>query len=809
VYELLQENGLGDFYRLADKAGVQAASVGAPERFVFLDEPSVRRQLLEYSDERVARVTFHVPGMHCVACVWLLENLFKLREGIGRSVADFGSRRVTIHFDPARLELSDVAALLASIGYEPVLRLDSAASDGTSPHARRLHLKLGVAGFAFGNIMLFSVCLYSGMDRFSAPMFKPLFGWVSLVLALPVLLYSASDWWRAAWWSLRQRALTLDVPIAIGLVALFAQSLTEVVQGRGVGYLDSMTGLIFFLLLGRVFQDMTHRRLSFDRDYKAFFPLAVKRKTGEGERPVPLSELGVGDRILLRRGELIPADARIVEGTALVDYSFVTGEADPVEHRVGDEVQAGGQQVGALVELEIVRPVSQSYLTSLWSHETFAKVRDLRLKRLLNRFSRWFTLAVVALAVGAAAWWWPVDSGRALRAFTAVLIVACPCALALSAPFALGTAQRLLARRQIFVKNTDVIEGMASADTVVFDKTGTLTSAAAGPVAFVPAVARGGLPGRADGKSAARLQDTDIRSNSGNDGLTTEERRRVHALAGVSTHPHSTRIAAALELPGETAAVRDFVEERGMGVAGRVEGVPIWLGSAEWLRQAGVVMPSGLQPGGSMSHLAINDTYRGSFRLEHQLRPQVDVLLTDLARRHDLALLSGDNDRDAQQFRQLLGDSARLAFQQAPVDKLQAIASLQAEGRRVVMVGDGLNDAGALRQSDVGVAVVERIGTFSPASDVIMEADRVPALATLLRFARGSVRVVWAAMLLSLLYNAVGLTFAASGRLSPILCAILMPLSSITVVAFACLAVNREARRAGVDQLNPAKKGME
>jgi Cu+-exporting ATPase len=562
-------------------------------------------------------------------------------------------------------------------------------------------------------------------------------------------------------------------------VALFAQSLVEVIAGRGVGYLDSMTGLIFFLLIGRVFQDKTYRRLSFDRDYTSFFPLAVKRRTAEGDRTVPLSDLAVGDRIVLRRGELIPADARVLNGVAVVDYSFVTGEAEPVERGAGETVQAGGQQVGGVLELEILRPVSQSYLTSLWSHEAFRKDRDLRLKRLLNRFSRGFTLAVIALALGAAAWWWPVDAGRAVRAFTAVLIVACPCALALSAPFALGTAQRLMARRNVFVKNTDVIERMAAADTVAFDKTGTLTSAISGAVVFEGAA------------------------------LSDEERRQVRSVAASSTHPHSVRIVASLTDESEDPQVRDMVEERGMGVAGVVEGADVRLGSAEWLGRAGVAMPAGFKESASAAHLLINGFYRGTFRLENQLRPEVERMVRDLAVNHQLALLSGDNDRDSDRFRRLLGAGATVVFQQAPVDKLEAIATMQSGGRTVVMVGDGLNDAGALRQSDVGVAVVENIGTFSPASDVIMEARRVSALAVLMGFARDAVRVVWAGIALSLAYNLVGLGFAASGRLSPILCAILMPLSSITVVALACGAVNWSARRAGLLKWTIETKGIE
>ncbi len=767
VFELLQENGLGDFYRLSDRPGVQVRESAALDRFAFLDEPAVRDRLLDFSDARSARVTFHLPAIHCVACVWLLENLFKLREGIGRSLVNFEKREVTITFEPGKIPLSELAALLTSIGYEPTLRLDSLDAARPAGGSTPLHLRLGVAGFAFGNIMLFSICLYSGMDRFSAPVFKPLFGWISIFLALPVMFYSASNYWRAAWLALRQRTLTIDLPIALGLAALFTQSLYEVGTGTGAGYLDSLTGLVFFLLIGRVFQERTYQRLSFDRDYKSFFPLAVRRVEQGIERTVPLSGLAVGDRLRLRHGELIPADSRVVGGGAVIDYSFVTGESEPVELGVGEVLYAGGRQMGGAMEIEIIKPVSQSYLTSLWSHEVFTKSRDNSLNALLNRFSRGFTMAVVSLAFVAGAWWWSEDVSKAVRAFTSVLIVACPCALALSAPFALGTAQRLLGRFQVFVRNVDVLERVAGVDAIVFDKTGTLTASGEGAFGFI------GEP------------------------LSGVEAGRIRSLAARSMHPHARTIANSLVAP-ESEEVQEFAEETGSGIRGKVGGDPVLLGSIPWLRAAGVSCPETSTANGSMVHAAIQGRFRGSFVMSGAVRSGVQPMLTALSRSHELVLLSGDNDRERQLFQTLLGEGARLRFGQCPADKLAAISELQAAGHSVMMVGDGLNDAGALRQSDVGVAVVEEVGAFSPASDIILEARNVPAIAALVRFSRGAVSVVWAGILLSLAYNLVGLTFAATGRLSPIVCAILMPLSSITVVTFACAAVGWAAHRAGL-----------
>lgn len=782
VHDLLAQSGLGQFYELSRHPGVRVrpSAEDTPERWAYLDDPALQQRLLDFNNGNVSRITLKIPAIHCVACVWLLENLFRLAPGVGESRVNFPRREVAIRFSPQQLPLSGLVALLASIGYEPQLtlgELEEAASDSL---AKRRWLQVGVAGFAFGNIMLFSIPSYFGLDTLSGTSLKSLFGYLSLALAAPVLIYSASDYWRSALTSARQKILTLDVPIALGLAAIYAQSALEVLSGQGAGYLDSLTGLVFFLLCGRAFQQKTQERLAFDRDYKSFFPLSVRRKTKDGTEAVALSQLSIGDRLALRHGELIPADSRLISGFGCIDYSFVTGESEPVSRGVGERLYAGGQQTGGSIEVETIKPVSQSYLTSLWNHETFQKERADNVNSLTNRYSRRFTRVVIAVAFGAALFW-VLDGhwARGLKAFTSVLIVACPCALALAAPFALGTAQRLLGRLQVFLKNVLVLERMAQVDTIVFDKTGTLTSAQSSEVSFHAS----GTP------------------------LNGEEVACVSESVSHSTHPHSVRIGEWLQtLATHRSTDKDvcrtdnpkFVERPGLGISAHVQGHDLQLGSKAWLESLGLEIPAQALPAGSASHLAIDGLYRGAFVLANSVRPETERLLAYLGRHYQLALLSGDNERERDRFAGLFGSTARLWFNQAPLDKLGFIHDLQAGGKRVMMVGDGLNDAGALKQSDVGVAVVEKVGAFSPASDVILEAGQIPRLFKILRFARASTRIVRWSFGISALYNLVGISIAAAGLLSPLVCAVLMPLSSISVVVFACGLTTWSAKRMGL-----------
>ncbi len=806
VFEILTENGLREFYQLGEGAGVRVSGAVTVEQFKFLDEPAVRERLVDFADARQTRVTFHIPAIHCIACVWLLENLFRLQPGVGQSQVNFPRREVAIAFDTARVKLSEVVTRLTSLGYEPELKFSDLDARPRHRMARRLWVQLGLAGFAFGNIMLFSISDYLGLDTFAGPGFRKMTGLISFALAVPVVIYSALDYWRAAWTSLQQRLLNIDVPIAAGLVAIFGQSAFEVATGRGNGYFDSLCGLIFFLLCGKLFQQKTYDRLAFDRDYKSFFPLSVTRKTRGPAPPQPgkassvtpeaetvsLAQLQVGDRLLIRNGELVPADARLVTGPALIDYSFVTGESEPVPKKPEEHIYAGGRQVGGVIEVETVKAVSQSYLTSLWNQDAFRKGKAGELQTLTNKYSQRFTRLVIALAVGAAAYWAVVNPAIALQVFAAVLIVACPCALALAAPFALGTGQRVLARRNVFLKNPGVLETLARVDTVVFDKTGTLTAAGAGSVQWHGAA------------------------------LTELEEQWLFSMTRHSTHPLPVRIGAAIARGHFPAPVRSFVETAGCGMEGTVAGHEIWMGSAAWLSARGVCSrrreeadagraesppPHVGGYGGSAVHVAIDGKHRGRFVLAGALRPETERLVTRLSKHYELALLSGDNEKERAQFAAIFGGRAPLHFNQSPLKKLDFIRQLQADGRTVMMVGDGLNDAGGLQQSDVGVAVVENVSAFSPASDVILAANQVSRLAEILRFAKHSIGVVQASFLVSAAYNAVGIYIAARGGLSPVVCAILMPLSSVTVVAFACGATVWQARR--LVTFEPSKESRE
>ncbi|KAB2923948.1 MAG: HAD-IC family P-type ATPase [Bacteroidetes bacterium] len=761
VYDILNRNDLCQYYAIDKTPGNQPAPVETM-RFDYLNDEGVQKKLLNFMDGRTASVTLSLPSIHCSSCIWLLEHLYRLDAGVTSSRVDFLKKTISVSYDMRVTSLRAVVMLLSSLGYEPDLRLDSMERREVSDVTRSLYYKIGIAGFCFGNSMLFSFPEYLGVDA-SEQLLREVFSYLNLLLGIPVATYCSLEYYRSAWGGLRKRVINIDLPIAIGIVLLFGRSAAEILTGSGAGFIDSLCGLLFFLLLGRVFQSKTYDRMNFERSYTSYFPIAVTTKRGGVETTVPLSALSRGQRIVVRSNEIVPADAMLLQGNAFIDYSFVTGEAAPVPKVLGEMIYAGGRQTGGAIELEVMKEVSQSYLTQLWNDFRGGRKGEGNLSELSNTVSKYFTAAVLTLAAAVGLYWLPTDVATALNAFTGILIVACPCALAISIPFTLGTALRIFGRNGFYVKNTGVIERMAKIGTVVFDKTGTLTYPQGSSVSF----------------------------HGGN--LSEREMHAVRSVARNSIHPLSAVIAAGLT--SEALRVDGFVEETGRGVAGTAGGLSVRIGSAEF---AGSVAGAERIPNESRVYCSVDGELRGFFAVRHGYRAETASVVERLRHRYRFGILSGDTAAERPYLESLFPAGTEMRFAQLPQDKRNAVGSMQAEGRRVLMVGDGLNDAGALLHSDVGIAVSEDVAQFSPSSDAILAGAAFGRLPDLLAFARTSIRVVIASFVFAFLYNTVGLYFAVQGELSPVMAAILMPASSITIVIIATAATRIAARRKGL-----------
>lgn len=752
VYELLRSCDLDGYYTYADNPGIKTLKAPSSEKFSFLEDESIQIKLLSFKSDKLAKVSLRLPAMHCASCIWLIENFRKLVPGVIESRVNFMKREATFSYEPDIVTLRRLVEQLAAIGYEPELNLDSTSKKKSGKHNLKLITQLGVAGFCFGNIMLLSFPEYLSVAEELTNQYRSFFGYLNFVLALPVLLYSAGDYLRSAKRAVLDRAINMDVPISMGILAIFFRSTYEIFLEGGGGYMDSLAALVFFLLIGKWFQQKTYDSLSFERDFKSYFPISVQLVDGEKERAIGIESLNRGDRFRIRSGELIPVDSILIDGESKIDYSFVSGESEPVHVENGAGLFAGGRQMGASIVLEATKTVDQSYLTGLWNSDE--NKEENKLESFADRVGRVFTYVILFIALSAGIFWMIFDPSLVLNAVSAVLIIACPCALALSFPFAYGNAIRLTGRKGLYLKNATALSRMAEVTHIIFDKTGTLT------------------------RSSESKVEMKIFS------LTPSDKSVALTMASQSGHPLSRMIVKSLKEDTGSLEITGFTEVKGKGLCAVYQGIEFRLGSAEFV---GDTKMNRNGKNASQVFLSRNGEVVAVFSIYKEYRSGLRTLISKLKKLYSLYMLSGDNDAEKERMSDFFGQRDGLLFNQLPHQKREFIAKLRKQGAVTAMVGDGLNDAAALKESDLGISVADDVFRFAPASDAILSSDGFHRLPDFFRFSKDVLKTVRWSFILSFIYNGIGLFFAVQGVLTPVIAAILMPVSSISVVAFVTL----------------------
>ena len=757
VYEILNANNLGNFYELNKNSGIRPDE--NLSQFDYLDTPEIFEKVVDFSEGNTSVVTFKIPVIHCSSCIWLLESLQDLNTNIRYSQVNFTKKTLQVSFNQNELPLSELAKFLTNLGYKPVISLETADKKEAAVD-RSLTIKVAVAGFAFGNAMMFAFPEYlntgSSVD-FWLEEFAPFFRFLTFLLSIPVVVYSASDYYKSAWFGLKNKIVNIDVPIVLGILVLFFRSVYEIATNYGPGYFDTLCGLLFFMLLGKIFQKRTYSALSYDRDYKSFYPIAVtKVDFGGQQQNILLSDIKVGDRILVRNQEIIPVDAVLINGEGNIDNSFITGESATITKNPGDKIFAGGKQIGSILELEVIKTVNQSYLTQLWNKEAFRK-EELGLDTLVNQISKYFTFIILGITLLAGIYWYQIDFEKMFQVVSAILIVACPCALALSTPFTMGHIMRILGRNKMYVKDAHTIEKMAKIDTLVFDKTGTITYNKKANISF-------------EGQEIAEFDLKNIKS-----------------LLKNSNHPLSKSLYEFLEVEDEYLPIENFKETAGKGYEATVRGKVYKIGSAKFTHQEAKSLETAV-------YLERDGEFLGKYIFKNEYRDGLAEMAKEL-KDYKIHVLSGDNSSEEQTLKNLIPNITEMRFSQSPEDKLEYIKHLQDQGKKVAMLGDGLNDAGALKQSNIGIAIADDTNSFTPSSDVIMNGGVLTKLHDYFALTKDAMIIVKLTFGISFLYNVVGLTAAVLGEMSPLFAAILMPLSSISVVAFTSLSTWLRSRK--------------
>ena len=763
VFQLLDENGMCQYYDLTNMPGITAKGIFTSEKFNYLDNQTIQDQLILFKQGDQAHVVFYLPQIHCVSCVWLLENLHKINPGIIQSQTNFEKKEVKIIFQPSLISLKQVVQLLSFVGYEPMIHLGGNDWQKKKKVNRKQLYKIGIAGFCFSNIMMLSFPEYLSDQVADLGNLRPFFIYLNLLLSMPVLLYSASDFFISAYTGLRQKWLNIDAPIALAITVTFGRSVYEILTQTGAGYLDSMSGIVFFMLIGRWFQDKSYDSFAFDRDYTSFFPLGVTVLKEGKEINQSLNEIVNGDLLLVRTGEMIPADAILKEGVALVDYSFVSGENAPIAFEAGALLYAGGVQKGRAIQVEVLKPVGHSYITELWNSPLLKQSKNAT-QSFVHPWSQYFTYVLFSIAFVSGWYWWLVDTTKILPAVSSVLIVACPCSLLLTVTFTYGNVLRWLGKAKLYCKNASVVESLAKIDTIVFDKTGTLTNHTATRMEYIGSE------------------------------LSVQVKSMIRSVTRESLHPLSQMIYQLLtDSKVDLVHIDQIQNSIANGTIAEVKGHRILIGAVKLLLSEGVAVNADYDQ--SVVCIAIDGLFMGYYKINHAYREgMADMVHLLRSKGYDVHLLSGDHPSEGQKLKVELGTDIPMLFDQSPMDKLHYIQALQSNGKVVMMVGDGLNDAGALQKSDTGIAVTDQTHLFTPASDAIVEGTQVTKLFQLIQYATKAKKIITLIFILSIVYNLVGMYFATQALLSPMVAAILMPISSISIVALSALLSYRYAK---------------
>ena len=761
VWTILHEHGLERYYAL--RAGAAPAPAPAVDRlYSELDDAGFQGRTCRPAPGGLLSTELYLEGVHCGACVWLVEKLPGLVPGVAEARLDLPRSQARVVWDPRTVPLSAIARRLGSLGYTPHPCRGLAAQAARRREDRAMLSRIGLSGAVAANVMGIAFALYGGMLDGMEPEFSAFFRWASLLLTIPSLIWGGGVFFRSAWSALSARTLGMDLPISIGLLAGFLHGVVNTVRGSGEVYFDSVTALIFLLLSGRYLQRRQQRAAGDAAELAASLYPTSARLLEEGRvREVPLETLVPGALVEVRAGDLVPADGVIAAGRSTVDLSLLSGESAPQGVRLGDRVHAGTLNLASRLEIRVERTGEDTRVGRLMALVDEHARRRAPIAQLADRISGHFVAVVLTLAAITFALWARIDPSRALDHAAALLIVTCPCALGLATPLAVSAAIGQAARAGFLVKGGDVLEKLTRPGRMWLDKTGTLTE------------------GRA----------TLVRWH-GDESV----KPLVAAAEAHSSHPLARAVLRALGEPPAGTRV-EIRETHGGGVEALADGRRLVVGSPEFVigrvggsspaPAAALVAAVGALAGEGLTPVlvAVDGRVVAAAGFGDPLRADAGAALDRVrALGWRPGILSGDDARIARAAGDRLGLPAPdCRGGVSPEDKLQAVLASGAEGP-VVMIGDGVNDAAALAAATVGIAVAGGAEAALTAADVFVVRPGVGRIAELLDGARRTMRVVRRNLLFSLGYNVIGVTLAMTGVLNPLVAAILMPLSSLTVI---------------------------
>jgi len=760
VAEFISGAGLGDYYKYRDASSSRADEPPRPDRWSAYDRPELVERLTRAEPNGARSIIVLLEGLRCAACSWLADKALSLQSGVLDVSVNPATARARLVWDPAKVRLGDLLRVLEHVGLRPH-PLAGEPSEQLALLERRDALKrLAVAGFGSMQVMMFAVPLYFGEATGMDPTMREYMRLVSMLVSIPVALYSGWPFYRGAWMALRARSISMDVPVSLGILLAFTASVWNALAGHGEVYFDSVTMFVFFLGLGRYIEMIARHRAGSVADALArLAPMTARRVRDGVTEDVQAVELAMGDELVVRAGEVFAADGVVLEGDGRVDESMLTGESNAIAKPPGARVHQGTHNLASPLRVQVTAVAGNTVLSGIVALLERAQAERPRLAKAADRAAAWFLGRILVGAAIVFAVWWFVDPARAFPATLAVLVVTCPCALSLATPTALAAATAALARRGVLVAHTDAIEALSKATHLLWDKTGTLT------------------------KGLVRVEDV----RTCGDVTSQQALEWAASLEQLSEHP----IARAFTVTGAPTVRASSVEVfAGRGLEGRIDGRRLRIGTRAFagglhaapVPEVDTQAEQDAKSGESWVYLGDESGLLAAFRLTDPLRPEAGRCVARLAALGlPSEIASGDGAGAVARIAERCGID-RHAARLTPQGKLERLKGLQREGAVVVAVGDGINDAPLLRGADVAVAMGRGSALAQTSADLILVRDSLDELPHTVELARRTQRVIRQNLTWAVTYNLAALPLAALGFIPPWLAAIGMSLSSVVVV---------------------------
>ncbi len=749
VARLISGSGLQSFYRLRTSLNDTAPPLPETNLYLAYDDPANQADFVTALDHGRARAQLLLGGVSCAACTWLIEKALLANPAVNAASVNLAQQSLAVEFDPDRLAVSDLFQQLLALGYDPHPWQLSRGAEMLQREQRSALRELAVAGLAMMQVGMFGIALHAGDIQGIAPEYRSLMRWVSLIIASIVVLYSARSFFRNAWINLRHGRLVMDLPVALAIGLAYVASGWATLRNTGEVYFDSIAMFTFFLLLGRFLErQVRQREFLRQTDLHSLLPVACLRREGSEWVTAPTRSIASGDVLMLRAGDVIPADGEVIAGAGAVDEAAFTGEHFPRSLSSGDRVAAGTVLREGGAEMRVETDAAGSRLAAMLSLLSRAGDQKPALAILADRVAARFVAAVLLIATAVASYWWINEPEKALWITLSVLVVSCPCALALATPTALTAATAFLRRRGLLLTGENSLEALSQCSHIIFDKTGTLT--------------RG------------QLRRRQVR--------TERSEQDVLALAAALEQHGRHPIAHAFADITPAAGVENVTVVPGRGLRGEYQGEGLAIGSPGFVAETCPTLPSPPDEPGHWVALASAREWLAWIALEDTTRDDAKATIDALhGRGLSVELLTGDPSEAGPELAAHLG----LASERhgvTPEEKLDHIRALQAQGHRVAMVGDGLNDAPVLAAADCAFAVNQATDLAKSSADAILLGQSLAPLDLAFDTAERCRRIIRQNIGWALGYNSLAVPLAAMGWVPPWAAAIGMSASSLLVV---------------------------